>query len=282
VTALDAQGAVGDGAADDGEARDGVVVSREGGVLRLTLDRPERRNALAPAGVRRLVEALEQASTDDDLRVVVLAGKGEHFCSGADWVAANTGGERPRPGSVQRRTALQAHRLIELVLEVQLPVVCAVQGWAAGLGCQLALAADLTVATTSSRFWEPFTQRGFTADSGATWLLPRLVGVARAKELLLLGRELSGSEAAAWGAIHAGVPDDELETATAELVDRLAGAATVAIGLTKRGINRSLQTGLSEAMEAEAVALELSARTADFQEGLRAFTERRPARFAGR
>jgi 2-(1,2-epoxy-1,2-dihydrophenyl)acetyl-CoA isomerase len=266
----------------DGVERDGVVVTRDAGVLRLTLDRPERRNALAPAGVRRLVDALEEASTDDELRVVVLSGRGADFCSGADWVAANRGEQRPRPGSVQRRTALQAHRLIELVMEVQLPVVCAVQGWAAGLGCQLALAADLTVATTTSRFWEPFTQRGFTADSGATWLLPRLIGVARAKELLLLGRELSGSEAAAWGAIHAAVPDDELVTATANLVDRLAEAATIAVGLTKRGINRALHTGLSEAMEGEAFALELSARTGDFQEGLRAFTERRAARFAGR
>ena len=135
------------------------------------------------------------------LRAIVLRGTGDDFCAGADWVASNTaGGPRPRTGSIQRRTPLQAHRLIQLLVEVQLPVVCAVRGWAAGLGCQIALAADFTVAAESSRFWEPFLRRGFSPDSGATWLLPRLVGVARAKELLLLGRELSGAEAAAVGA----------------------------------------------------------------------------------
>ena len=119
--------------------------------------------------------------------------------SGADWVASNAAGTRPRTGSLQRRTTLQAHRLIELLIEIQLPVVCAVRGWAAGLGFQLALAADFTIASESACFWEPFIERGFSADSGATWLLPRLVGVARAKELLLLGRKLSGAEAASWG-----------------------------------------------------------------------------------
>ena len=112
--------------------------------------------------------------------------------------------------------------------------MCAVRGWAAGLGCQIALAADFTVAAESSRFWEPFLRRGFSPDSGATWLLPRLVGVARAKELLLLGRELSGAEAAGWGLIHRAVPDDELDAAVDELVAELAGAPTVALGLTKR------------------------------------------------
>jgi 2-(1,2-epoxy-1,2-dihydrophenyl)acetyl-CoA isomerase len=168
------------------------------------------------------------------------------------------------------------------VCEVQLPVVCAVRGWAAGLGCQLALAADFTVATESSRFWEPFVTRGFTPDSGATWLLPRLVGLARAKELLLLGREVSGAEAAEWGMIHRAVPDDELDAAVAELVAQLASAATVALGLTKRCLHRALDSSLVAAMEAEANGLELSSRAADFKEGLTAFRERRPSRFEGR
>jgi 2-(1,2-epoxy-1,2-dihydrophenyl)acetyl-CoA isomerase len=160
-------------------------------------------------------------------------------------------------------------------------VVCAVRGFAAGLGFQLALAADFTVAAESACFWEPFLERGFSADSGSTWLLPRLVGVARAKDLLLLGRKLSGAEAAAWGVIHRAVPDGELESATAALVERLAGAATVALGLTKRCLQRALETGLSEAMHDESLALELSSRTADFREGLLAFKERRAARFSG-
>jgi 2-(1,2-epoxy-1,2-dihydrophenyl)acetyl-CoA isomerase len=259
------------------------------GVLRIELVRPERRNSLSSAAIRRIIAALEAAATDDRLRAVLITGAGPDFCSGADWVATNTGTPdptgartRPRSGSIQRRMAVEAHRLIELLLELQLPVVAAVRGWAAGLGCQMALAADFTIATASSRFWLPFIKRGFSADSGATWLVPRLVGVARAKELLLLGRPITGADAAAWGMIHRAVPDDELDTAVAELVTELAGAATVAVGLTKRGIHRSLETGLSEAMEHEAAALELSSRTVDFKEGLRAFKERRDPRFEGR
>jgi 2-(1,2-epoxy-1,2-dihydrophenyl)acetyl-CoA isomerase len=172
--------------------------------------------------------------------------------------------------------------VIELLTELQLPVVCGVRGHAAGLGFQLALAADFTLASDSACFWEPFVERGFSADSGATWLLPRLVGVARAKELLLLGRKLSGAEAAAWGIIHRAVPEAALDAEVAALTERLASGPTVALGLTKRCLQRSLATGLVEAMQGEAFALELSSRTADFKEGLLAFQERRAARFEGR
>jgi 2-(1,2-epoxy-1,2-dihydrophenyl)acetyl-CoA isomerase len=253
------------------------------GVLRITLDQPERRNALDVATIRGVVERLEAASTDDSLRAVLLRGAGDDFCSGADWVASNTaGGPKPRTGSIQRRTPVQAHRLIEVLTEIQLPVVCAVRGWAAGLGCQIALAADFTVAGESARFWEPFLQRGFSPDSGATWLLPRLVGLARAKELLLLGRELSGREAADWGLILRAVPDAELDAAVEDLLEQVASAPTVAVGLTKRCIHRGLDSSLADAMEAEANALELSSRTGDFKEGLAAFRESRPPRFEGR
>ena len=268
---------------DDATSIDGVLVDAGDGVLTLRLDRPKRKNALDVKAIVRIVRAIEEASTDESLRAIAIRSTSDDFCSGADWVATNTaGGERPRTGAIQRRTPVQAHRLIELLTEVQLPVVCAVTGWAAGLGCQIALAADFTIATESSKFWEPFLERGFTPDSGATWLLPRLVGVARAKELLLLGRELSGREAQEWGLIYRAVPDGELDVAVDELVARLASAPTVAVGLTKRCIHRGLESTLAAAMEAEANALELSSRSADFKEGLAAFRDRRPPQFEGR
>ena len=267
----------------DGPGETGVRSRVADSVLHIELARPERKNALAPAGVLRIIELLEDASTDDALRAVVVGSAGPDFCSGADWVATNAGGgERPRTGSIQRRTPVQAHRLIDLMLEVQLPIVCAVRGWAAGLGCQIALAADFTVAADDSRFWEPFLDRGFTPDSGATWLLPRLVGLARARELLLLGRELTGAEAAEWGLIHRSVSDGELDAVVDELAGRLATGPTAAIGLTKRLLNRGLQSGLRDALEAEANALELSSRSPDFREGLSAFGDRRKPDFGGR
>jgi 2-(1,2-epoxy-1,2-dihydrophenyl)acetyl-CoA isomerase len=262
-------------------ASDGVAVESRDGVLRIALDRPAHKNALDAAAVRRIVAALEAAATDDSLRVVLLSGNGKDFCSGADWVATNAAGTRPRTGSLSRRTKLQAHRVIELLREIQLPVVCGVRGWAAGLGFQLALAADFTIAADTACFWQPFIERGFSVDSGASWLLPRLVGVARAKELLLLGRKLSGAEAASWGLVYRAVPDAELDAATAALVAELGRGPTIALGLTKHCIHRSLETGLVEAMQGEASALELSSRTADFKEGLLAFKERRAAKFEG-
>lgn len=260
----------------------GVELGIRNQVLHVELNRPERKNSLDTEAISIVIAALERGASDDSLRAIFITGRGTDFCAGADWVAANSRGEsRPRTGNLQRRTALQAHRMIDLLMEIQLPVITAVQGWAAGLGCQIALASDFVVATESSRFWEPFVGRGFSPDSGATWLVPRLIGLARAKEFLVLGRELTGVEAASWGLIYRAVPDDQLDSVAAELVDQLAQAATIAIGLTKRCINRSLDSGLTEAMENEAFALELSSRSDDFKEGLLAFRERRPATFHG-
>jgi 2-(1,2-epoxy-1,2-dihydrophenyl)acetyl-CoA isomerase len=261
----------------------GLVVALEAGVLTLTIDRPERHNALDDVVVAGLVDALSAAGTDEAVRVVLLRGAGVHFCSGADIVARNApGGERPRAGSIQRRLPNQAHRLIPLVVETQVPVVCAVRGWAAGLGFQLALAADVCVASTDARFWEPFGQRGFTPDSGATWLLPRRVGEVRARELLLLGRTLSGEEAADWGAIHRAVPPASLDGEVDALVRELATGPTVALGLTKWLLHHGHAASLGDQLASEAFALELSSRTEDFREGLAAFRDKRTPEFKGR
>ena len=179
-------------------------------------------------------------------------------------------------GSIQRRVPSTAHRLIPLLTTVQVPVVCRVQGWAAGIGFQLALAADFTVVAHDARLWEPFIDRGFTPDSGATWMLPRLVGAVRARELLLLGRTLSGSEAADWGLVHAAASEAELDATVDELAGQLASGPTVALGLTKWLLDAGAEATLEAQLQNEAMALELSSRTGDFREGLTAFREKRP------
>ncbi|WP_029113572.1 enoyl-CoA hydratase/isomerase family protein [Mycobacterium sp. URHB0044] len=267
----------------DPDATDGsVTVSRDGAVLRLILDRPGRRNALSHPMIDTLVDTLTDAATDDGLRAIHITSAGDDFCSGADWVATNTSGERPRTGDLVRRIPLTAHRVIELVQTVALPVVCTVRGWAVGLGCNLALAADFTVAADDAVFWEPFISRGFSPDSGATWLLPRLVGVARARRMLLLGEKVSGSNAADWGMIHHAATAAELDGVVNELLTRLASGPTVAIGLAKQAIRTGQASTLEQAMTQELYALELSSRTKDFKEGLAAFQEHRTPDFNGR
>ncbi|MFE4667556.1 enoyl-CoA hydratase/isomerase family protein [Streptomyces sp. NPDC056716] len=266
------------------QSAQGLDARVEGTVLRLTLDNPRRRNALDDVSLGAFVRALEQAATDEDLRAILLAGHGPTFCGGFDIVGRNSGdpGLRPRTGSIQRRLPIQAGRLLTLLLEVQLPVVCAVRGAAVGIGAQLALAADFTVAALDARFWYPFLRRGFTPDSGSTWLLPRIVGPLRARQLLMLGRELSGADAQAWGLAHEAVPEAEVASAAEALVAELAAGPTVALGLTKSLLNAAAGHDLRAHLADEAYAMELSSRSPDFREGLRAFTERRDPEFHGR
>ena len=232
--------------------------------------------------IDELVALLSTAAYDDSLRVVALTGAGADFCAGADWVATNSDGKRPRTGDLVRRIPHTANRLVELIATIQLPVVCSVRGWAVGLGCNLALAADFTIADRAATLWEPFVERGFSPDSGATWLLPRLAGVARAKRMLLLGEKVTGADAADWGLIHAAAAADELDDATDDLVRRLASGPTVAIGLAKQAIAYGQSSTLPQAMHQELANLELSCRTSDFKEGLKAFQDRRDPDFSGR
>lgn len=255
---------------------------RDGAVLRLTLNRPDRRNSLSHSMTDGLVAELTAAAYDDSLRAVCIEGAGPDFCSGADWVATNDAGRRPRPGELGRRIPHTANRVIELIATIQLPVVCVVRGWAVGLGCNLALAADFTVAADTATFWEPFVDRGFSPDSGATWLLPRLVGVARARRMLLLGEKIDGATAADWGLIHQAVGPDNLPGAAEDLLARLASGPTVALGLAKRAIAYGQHATLGQSMAHELSDLELSARSADFKEGLAAFRDRRAPDFQGR
>jgi 2-(1,2-epoxy-1,2-dihydrophenyl)acetyl-CoA isomerase len=261
---------------------DGLRVTRSGPALELEIDRPAKRNALTDPIVQAMIGALTAAGPDESVHVVVLRGAGEHFCAGFDIVGRNAGDARPRVGSIQRRLPTEAHRLIELLLTTQTPVVCAVRGWAAGIGLHLVLASDFAVVDKAARLWEPYAQRGFTPDTGGTWLLPRRIGVVKAREMLVLGEAVSGSDAAAMGMVHRAVAADALDAEVQAVVDQLAQAPTVTIGLTKWLLHAGGSAPLAEQLQNEALAMELSSRSEDFREGMAAFVEKRPPRFSGR
>ncbi len=261
---------------------DGLRVERTGPVLRLRLDRPERRNAVTDRMVDALIGTIEAAGSDESIRVIALTGAGEHFCSGFDLGQRGGGGETPRAGSTQRRMRWQVNRLIPTMLETQTPIVTAAHGWVIGLGLHVLLASDFAVVADDARLRAPFATMGFTPDSGGSWLIPRLAGIARAKELIMLGREISGAQAADWGMVHQAVPDAQVDATAGKLVDELGSAATVAVGLSKLLIHRGLSVDLERHLADEALAIEVSSRSDDFHEHARARRERRDPKFEGR
>jgi len=266
-----------------------VAVVDDGAVRRITLTRAAKRNAMTIAMFDAVTEAVEGAVADDAVRVVVIRGDGDHFCSGAE---IGTGGARdattgerppkPRTGHLQRNLRASPHRMVRALFEAEIPIVTGVQGYAAGIGNALALAGDHVVAARSAVFWVPFVARGFTPDSGSTFLLPRLIGVARAKEMILRGKQVDGALAAEWGLVSQVVDDDELDDAVEAVVQEFARAPTVAVSLAKQLVYRNLTGDLSEALEREGLTEELAVRSDDFKEGMHAFAERRDPNYSGR
>lgn len=261
---------------------DGLVVEVEGPVLRVRLDRPDRRNALTDETVDAFIDAIETAGNDDAIRVIALTGSGDSFCSGFDLGTRGKPEIRPRLGATQRQLRRGINRLIPTLLETQTPIVTAATGHIIGLGLNIVLASDFAIVSDDARIRAPFTTLGFTPDSGSSWLIPRLVGVARAKELLLLGREISGARAAGWGLVHRAVPVDEVAGEAESLVAELAAAATVAVGLAKLLVHRGLTVDLEHQLADEAMALELSSRSDDFKNRAKNVRERNDPGFQGR
>ncbi|MGW1724952.1 enoyl-CoA hydratase/isomerase family protein [Streptomyces sp. NPDC002306] len=250
-------------------------------VSRITLNRPEALNALTPDQRERVIRLLYEASGDPDVRAVVIAGTGRGFCSGADLRAGPPAGERVA-GDVARTLRLGAQRLIAAVLDCEKPVIAAVNGIAAGLGAHLALACDLVLAAESARFIEVFVRRGLVPDGGGAYLLPRLVGPRRAKELMFFGDALAASDAERLGLVNRVVPDAELDRTARAWAERLAAGPTRALALTKQLVDASLDSDRATAFAAEAAAQEINMGTADAREGVRSFVERRAPEFRGR
>jgi 2-(1,2-epoxy-1,2-dihydrophenyl)acetyl-CoA isomerase len=258
-----------------------VVHTVAGQVAYLTLNRPEALNAITPAQRDCLINLLAEASADPSVRAVVLTGTGRGFCAGAD-LRGGAAGEERIAGDVARVIRQGAQRLIAAVLDCEKPVIAAVNGTAAGLGAHLALACDLVLAAESARFIEVFVRRGLVPDGGGAYLLPRLIGPQRAKELMFFGDALTAPDAERLGLVNRVVPDGELEKTAREWAERLATGPTRALALTKQLVNASLDGDRTTAFAAEAAAQEINMTTEDAQEGVASFVERRSPEYRGR
>jgi 2-(1,2-epoxy-1,2-dihydrophenyl)acetyl-CoA isomerase len=250
------------------------------GVLTITLNRPEAANAIRADQRDALISLFTQADGDPDVRVVVLAANGRHFCSGADVGGIGGGGEK-RVGDPMRKIMGGAQRLVTSILDCGKPVIASVQGVAAGMGAHLAYAADLVVASDQAAFIESFVLRGLVVDAGGAYLLPRRIGLQKSKELAFFGDRLPAAEALALGLVNRVVPADQLAATTAEFAGRLATAPTSAIALTKRLFNTSLDGSREAALLDEGMAQEIQSYAHDSGEGVSAFKERRSPEYRG-
>ena len=263
---------------------DTLIFEVRDGVGWIILNRPEARNAMNPEMRERYLAALARCGEDPDIRAVVLTGTGKGFCTGADLSGsrAATGATGPALPGATRAAMQPSQRVIRALWDLEKPIIAGVNGVAAGLGAHLVYACDLVIAAEDARFIEVFVRRGIALDAGGGFLLPRHVGLHKAKELVFFGDDLSATDAERLGLVNKVVPAAELEATLTAWARRLADGPTFAIGLSKRLLNRSLQSDMDTLFAEEAFSQALAANSEDMREGIRSFIEKRPPAFKGR
>lgn len=254
-----------------------ITLAHDGPIATLTLNMPAKLNAIAPKTDAEIVAALAALH---GARVLVLKGAGKAFCAGADLTSF---GGAPQGLGAAAEAVLRDHHnpMIAALMALPIPVIAAVRGAAAGIGCSIALTADFVIASQSAYFLQAFVNIGLVPDGGASWMLPRLVGLARAKEMMLLGERVSAQKALDWGMIYQCVADDALDAEVAALAARLAGGPTVALGTARGIINAALAQDLGSALNAEATGQRIAGDSADATEGAMAFLQKRAPQFQG-
>jgi len=255
-----------------------IILEKKEGVATLKLNRPEKLNALNRKMIEELESAMVEIRKDRDVRALVITGAGRGFCSGAD-----VGDMAQAVAPVEIRYWTQtAHKIILALTDLEKPVIAEVNGVAVGIGCSLALSADIIIASENARFSLIFSRIGLIPDGGSLFHLPRLVGPAKAKELVFTAKMVDANEAERIGLINRAVPADELDNEVNTLAKQLAEGPTVAFGMAKKIINKGLSMDLSSVLECEAFGQTIAGTTEDAREGVIAFLEKRKAEFKGR
>ena len=257
-----------------------IRLTTQGAVATITLNRPQRLNAAPPQMFKEIHAALQQLPALG-ARALLITGEGRAFCSGADLQGRDSKPATSRgAGAYTALTEVYSPTMMA-ISRLNIPVVTAVNGAAAGIGASLALAADFVVAARSAYFLEAFVNIGLVPDGGATWMLTRLVGKARATEMMMLGERIGAEKAEAWGLIHKAVDDADLMPQATALAERLAAGPTRALGLIRQGIARAMEQSYAEGLLMEATHQMMAGDTADAMEGGMAFLQRRKAEFKG-
>ena len=256
-----------------------LLVDRAGAFATITLNRPEARNAIDLLMRQELVAAMDEVEADEATQVLILTGAGGHFCAGGDVKSMR---ERRLTAAEGRARVESLNRMVLRLVDFPRPTIAMVDGYAVGAGTNLALCCDLVVASDRARFGELFNKIGLVPDGGGTWLLSRLVGLARAKELIFTGEVFDAAEAARIGLVNRVVPAADLATVTRALAERIAAGPPNVLRLAKHMVNRTATTDLAAALDLEAYSQGLSIAADDHQEGIAAFFEKRPPKFTGR
>lgn len=247
------------------------------GIATITLNRPDVFNAFNDQQSYDLQDALKQVSRDESVRVVVLTGAGKAFCSGQDLKAIASASKRDLSESLEKRY----NPIIRAMRNLPKPIICKLNGVAAGAGCSLALACDMVIASTAASMIEVFVNVGLVLDSGSSYFLPRVVGSLKAFELSTLGSKVTAEEALQLGMVNRVVAHDELDHAVAEVAARYAAGPTKAIGLMKKMLNKSFNSSLDEMLDYEAHCQKIAGNSEDYKEGVTAFNEKRKPQFKG-